>query len=188
MLALILSTVDLNEKQRVNFEVLYYKYRNLLFSIAKEIVNSDTDCEDILQNTFIKIAQNLDKIGDINSRETKAFLVVILKSCTFDFLRREKRHKETLLYDDLPEIGDNDLEIERLTSSISYFEVCKAIKAIPSPYTEVLYLHFVCDYSVKKTAELLDRRTSTVKTQLVRGKKALQKNLREAEYEFTKDT
>ena len=56
------------------------------------------------------------------------------------------------------------------------------ITGIPSPYNEVLYLHYAKDYSIKKTAKLLDRKELTVKMQLVRGKKILTEKLSEVLY------
>ena len=52
-------------------------------------------------------------------------------------------------------------------------DLIAAIKSVPTPYNEVLFLHYVNELPVKKTAALLERKVSTVKMQLVRGKKLL---------------
>ena len=72
--------------------------------------------------------------------------------------------------------------LDNLVSNIEYQEIVSTITNIPSPYNEVLYLHFVKDYSIKKTANILDKKTATVKMQLVRGKKILIDKLSEVLY------
>ena len=76
----------------------------------------------------------------------------------------------------------DDSVLSGLVSNIEYQEIVSVITDIPSPYNEVLYLHFVKDYSIKKTATLLDKKTATVKMQLVRGKKILIDKLSEVFY------
>ena len=67
-------------------------------------------------------------------------------------------------------------------SSIEYQQIVSVITSIPTPYNEVLYLHYVKDYSIKKTANILNKKTATVKMQLVRGKKILIDKLSEVLY------
>ena len=47
MIALYLALVD--EEQKDKFEQVYYKYRNLLYYIAYEILQNERDAEDAVQ-------------------------------------------------------------------------------------------------------------------------------------------
>jgi RNA polymerase sigma-70 factor (ECF subfamily) len=171
LLTIILSSVDLDEKNQNKFENIYYKYRNVLFGYAVKILSNQADAEDVLQETFIKVAKNIKTIKDINSKETNAYLAVILKNTAYDFLRKKSKYNEVDI-DGIKEIPEDDF-IESLAGNIQYDRIVDIIKNIPSPYSEVLYLHFVRDFSVKQTAHLLDRKPETVKMQLVRGKRTL---------------
>lgn len=73
--------------------------------------------------------------------------------------------------------------LDDLVSSIEYEQIVSVITSIPSPYNEVLFLHYVKDYSIKKTATILDKKPATVKMQIVRGKKILIDKLTEVLYE-----
>ncbi len=73
-------------------------------------------------------------------------------------------------------------ELDHIMADINYADLCRCIRDLPSPYSEVLYFHFVYDYSLKRTADILDRKPATVKMQLVRGKKILTNKLTEAHY------
>lgn len=71
MLNIAFLTLNMDENTKNKFEQIYYKYRNLLFTYARSIVNSNADAEDILQNAFIKISDNTGNIGEIDSKKTK---------------------------------------------------------------------------------------------------------------------
>ena len=47
MIALYLALVD--EEQKDKFEQVYYKYRNLLYYVAYEILQNERDAEDAVQ-------------------------------------------------------------------------------------------------------------------------------------------
>ena len=65
------------------FENIYAIYRNYLFSIIYQIINDEQYSEDILQETFIKIFKNIDKIEDIEDNRTKRMVTVIAKNTAF---------------------------------------------------------------------------------------------------------
>lgn len=182
MLSVILMSVDMESTDRNKLEKLYIKYRNTLFSQALYIVKNETEAEDILHNAFIKIAKNIKAVGDIESKETLAFLLVITKNTAYDHIRKAY-FKRSVPIKDIEEVPQLDKSIENIATELQYEKLVSVIKSVPSPYNEVLYLHYVREFSVKQTAVLLDRKSSTVKMQLVRGKKILLKELSEVLYE-----
>ena len=180
LLSIILSSVDLNTEEKSKFESIYYRHKNALYHQAMSIVKNEKDAEDVLQEAFIKIAKNLKSISDIKSKETVSFLLVITKNTAYDYIRKSSKIIELPLTE--TEVALDDSALSNLVSNIEYQEIVSIITSIPSPYNEVLYLHFVKDYSIKKTATLLDKKTATVKMQLVRGKKILIDKLSEVLY------
>lgn len=181
---LILSALpqDAKKEDKDKLEQLYVKYRNILFCYAIRITKNQEDAEDVLHTAFIKIAKNIKNVGEPDSKETVSYLIVILRNTAYDFLKADKRTKE-ISFDDIGDIADVDKKIEALTESLAYEKIVFAIRKIPSPYNEALYLHYVRDFTVKQTAKLLGRKTETVKIQLVRGKKLLIKALSEVLYD-----
>lgn len=182
MLSLLVITQDLSSDEKPKFEQLYYKYRNTLFFAAFNILKNRQDAEDALQNAFIKISQNMKSIEDLESAKTLSYLLVITRNTAYDYIRKNYKTEEIPI-EEIDEMADFDIQIEKIVSNIDYKNTVSAIKSIPTPYNEVLYLHYVMDYSLSKTAKLLDRKNSTVKMQLVRGKKILLTKLSEVQDE-----
>ena len=180
LLSIIFSSVDMNTEEKSKFESIYYRYKNALYYQVLTIVNNENDAEDVLQEAFIKIAKNLKSINDIKSKETISFLFVITKNTAYDYIRKTSKIIELPITE--TENNTDESALENLISNIEYQEIVYTITNIPSPYNEVLYLHYVKDYSIKKTAALLGKKKATVKMQLVRGKKILIDKLSEVLY------
>lgn len=182
LLSAIILSAALDTAEQTKFEKIYYKYKNTLFHQAMSILKNESDAEDVLQNAFIKIAKNINAVKDVNSKETLSFLIVITRNTAYDHLRKSAKTNELPL-EDIDSIKASDDHIEDLVNRLEYEKIVSVITAIPSPYNEVLYLHYVKELSAKKIAHFLDRNISTVKMQLVRGKRILIKNLTEVLYE-----
>lgn len=180
MLTIILVSANMDTDEKNKFESIYNRYKSAMFNKAESIVKNENDAEDILQEAFIKIAKNIKSIDDISSKETVSFLMVITRNTAYDYVRKASKITELPLNE--KESVADDTALENLVGNIEYEEIVKVIENIPSPYNEVLYLHYVKDYSVKKTAALLDKKTATVKMQLVRGKRILTEKLSEVLY------
>lgn len=180
MLAFILSSVEMNADETNKFEAIYNKYKNILYYKVLNIMKNETDTEDVLQEAFIKIAKNIKAVKNIDSKETASFLIVIVKNTAYDYIRKISKKAEFSL-DETQMLAD-EKALDNLVGNIEYQEIVAVISNIPSPYNEVLYLHYVKEYSIKQTADLLDKKIATVKMQLVRGKRMLTEKLSEVLY------
>ena len=70
-----MSLID-NEDDKIKFEDIYNKYKKMMFWIANQILKDERDIEEVVQDSFIKIIRNLDKIEKINSKKTDRKSVV----------------------------------------------------------------------------------------------------------------
>ncbi|HFL3113362.1 TPA: RNA polymerase sigma factor, partial [Clostridioides difficile] len=81
------------EEDKVKFEKIYEKYRQIMFYVANKILKDDHLAEDAVHNAFIRIIKNIDKIDEVDSPRTKAFIVIIVERIAIDFYRKRKREK-----------------------------------------------------------------------------------------------
>ena len=60
------------------------------------------------------------------------------------------------------------------------------INELPSKYKEVLWLHYFAELSVEEIGEILKCSPNTIKTRLVRGRKAARLTMKEEEIEHAR--
>ena len=154
MVALYLSLIDKQEEKN-RFEELYYRYRNLMYYIAYQVLHQDRDSEDAVQEAFFRIAKNMDKVKDIASTETKNFVAIITK-------------REAM------KIYDKKHNSENLVN-----EVKNAIEQLPYKFSSLLTLKYVLGYSGKEIAEITGLTETNVRQQLMCGRKKLSEILEE---------
>lgn len=158
---------------RKKFEQLYEKYHNLMYHRAYEILNDEQIAEDAVSEALIKLAINIEKVGEAESTSAKAFTMQILEHTAIDLYR--KRRKEMERYRDLEEIK------ERLTvpepESWSGSALAKAILELPFENRQVILLKYAQGYDNAEIAALLDFTVAKVEKLLSRGKRKLQQNL-----------
>lgn len=66
---------DNNDREFVR--LLFEKNEQLLYNVAHKILNNCTDAEDAVQDTFVSVIKNLEKIRQIDCNETRLYLVII---------------------------------------------------------------------------------------------------------------
>lgn len=174
-----LSLID-DERERRLFEKIYNTYRQQMFCLARSILSSDADAEDAIHEVFIRVAtKHMKLMGELkNENDIRNYLLKATKNTAINIIN--KRKHENVSVDSISEsaqlhgatLSDSDF-IDAVCTQYDYEKVVYAIKRLDKKYSDVLYYHFVLEMSVRETADLLGRNASTVKKQLVRGKKLL---------------
>lgn len=181
------STGD-SEEHRL-LEDLYLQYRKQMFLAARSLLDNDADAEDAVHDVFLRISQShLPRLRRIGSKaDLRNYLLKAAKNTAISILRKKSRLPVSL--DALGEeslCGIADLSdtafLDKICERAEYEDCVRAIDALPPAYRDVLYYHFVLEFSIPEVAQLLNRKRSTVKQQLVRGKKLLIKKLKEEEF------
>ena len=186
MLALYMSFID-DESQRRLFEEIYLNYRKQMLLVARSVLGSDTDAEDVVHDVFLKIAKkHMSRISKIENRiDLRNYLLIAAKNTALDHLRKRRHEKaffnETSVNEkNIVEMTDDEL-VDKVCNGIEYERIVAAIASMDEIYREALYYHFVLEMPIPEVAKLLDCKVSTVKQRLVRGKKLLYKQLFEGE-------
>ena len=167
MLQLYLALIE-EETEKERFEKAYWKYRNLMFWAAQRILGDEHLAEEAVQEAFLRIARNFRKVGDIESRQTRNFFVMITERTALSQLEKEKKHRG-----ETEEILDEMAVPDSAFDSYSHGQLVEAILQLPEIYRQVLYLLGVYEYDMKETAALLDLPVETVKKRAQRGRQML---------------
>ena len=75
MLQLFLTLIE-EETEKERFERLYYRYQDLMYCFAVEILRDEHLAEDAVQEAFFCVARNFRKVGKVESVQTRNFLAL----------------------------------------------------------------------------------------------------------------
>ena len=139
---------------------------------AMKILHNNEDAEDAMQNAFISIAKNFEKVKNIKEDERKFYYITVVRNASYDLYNKNKRHSQTANIDDYRDIADEN-SYEQFISEENCEYTLNAIKAMKDIYRDVLFLHLVQDMSAKEISKALNRNHETVKKQITRGKTLL---------------
>lgn len=74
------------------FETIYKLYYDKLIHISKNYLNSKENAEEITQNVFLKLWQNIDGLAELDN--VSGYLFTLTKNACLNFLKHEKiKHK-----------------------------------------------------------------------------------------------
>ena len=167
--------------------ILYNRHRNYLIKVASyfSLYNlNKEDCEDLVQDAFIKIYTNLQTYKEIS--KVKTWLVKIVMNLCISSFRRNyscgrnlvaKTHdadfyKEFVMQNTFQ---DTDYELRKK----DFYKILNAqINKMPEKQREVVKARFYEELPYKKIAEKLNIPIGTVRTYLYRGRKILKPRLR----------
>lgn len=133
------------EEDRSKFEKLYDEYKGLMYTTAYRMLGHEQDAEDAVHHAFLKIAENITKVGEAVSGETKSYVMTILENRAIDVLRQRDKHPELAL-DEVESIivdydGDDTL--------------ARCILQLPALQREMIWLKYRHGYSTREAAKLL---------------------------------
>lgn len=171
MLALYMSFID-DEDDRAKFEIIYHTYRKRMVLTADSVLHNKDDAEDVVHDTFIKIACNMKSIEDPKSNKTLSYVIKATKNNAINLLNKNEKRNELIKLDDVENMTDEQF-FEKLSLTESYEEIVNAIRNLNDTYRDVMFYHFVEEMKIRDIADLLGRKNSAVQQQLIRGKKKL---------------
>ena len=166
LLILTFSSVESQDK----FELIYERYKNLMLKKAYDILRDTMLAEDAVSEAFIRIYKNLDKIGDIDSGRSIAFVVTIAKNTALTILARQKnQYSAGEVLEDTQE-GSFDLE-DHVLSGLSASKIFDVLNKLSDDLRQVFLLKYGHDLSHREIAGILGISENNVTVRLHRAKK-----------------
>ena len=139
----------------------FVAHRNLLFTVAYEMLGSATDAEDVLQETWLRWVQvDLDQV-----RDKRAYLVRITTRQSLNRLRTMSRRKEAYVGPWLPEpllTAPDAAEDIELAESVS-IALMLVLETLSPTERAVFVLREVFDFSYDEIAAAVDKSPTAVR-------------------------
>lgn len=160
--------------QRAAQDTLYNKFSSLLYGICLRYANNRMEAQDVLQEVFVKIYNNIGSYNFEGSFE--GWLRRIAVNTSITNYRKNLKHAYQLDVDDLSRVQEEPFEFEDLEFTAE--EMMQCIEKLPAGYKTVFNLYVIEGMMHKEISEILGIDVNTSKSQLSRAKTHLQRELK----------
>lgn len=167
---------------------LLERYQNRLYRYLLRLVREPATAEDLFQQTWLRVAENIRRYDPARSFE--AWFFSVARNLAIDHLRRYR--PESLDETDSSQVPREWLlaapgpsALERVLAGERAGRLAEAVAGLPVIYREVLALRFEEEMKLEEIARVLDVPLSTVKTRLGRALEGLRNKI---EIEWRGDT
>ena len=180
----------LKTKELSQFKTLIRRYQNRVYSAAYRILGNAEEAEEVVQDTFVKVHQNLEKFKD--QANFASWLFRISHNLCMDMMRIKQRRKQgfhLISFDpqasedelgptkigDLPDEMPNPAQL--LDSEEQGQVIADSITKLPDYQRTVLVLHDLEGFSYQEIAEITGASIGTVRSRLHYGRLKLRELL-----------
>jgi len=153
------------------------RYQTKLFSYLYRLIGNREETEDLLQNVFVKVYNNLDRFD--RRKKFSSWIYRIAHNEAVNFLKKKGKKKFISLEDITTTKDKLEISTSEKSPADSWIkkelkkEVEMAMEKLPAKYKEVLILRYFLDKSYGEMSEILGKPVNTVGTLLNRAKKKL---------------
>ena len=170
---------------RVRFEEEAISLSDQVYAVARRLVGSREEAEDLMQETYARAFRNWRSYTP--GTNMRAWLLRILTNLNIDRGRRQQRtptsqpleEGDYYLYNRLEESNRETMDEDRVVERLSQDDVVAALADVPHDFRDVLVLVDIGQFSYQEAAQILDIPIGTVMSRLHRGRRILKGTLAE---------
>lgn len=159
------------------FSKLIDSYKDRVFSLALRVTGSREDAEEVLQDVFLKVYDNLAKYEGTSKFST--WLYSIAYNTAISKIRSEKRHEKEFGVDDYQKVETKDLVevLEPMRRKQQREYLSKAMKQLTQDEALLIELFYLNELKIREIVEITGEAEGTIKVKLHRIRKKLHKLL-----------
>lgn len=150
----------------MKYDELYKTYYPMVYRLALLLLKNTQDAEDAAQAVFVKLMEKEPELAD--AEHLKAWLLTVTRNHCRD-IHRSFWNKKRAALENCPEPAAVE-PFDRQESLL--FEI---FQTLPTKQRETVYLYYFEDYSIKEIAAILNRKESTIQSQLSAARKKMKK-------------
>lgn len=166
--------------QTVKYNYLVKQYKNRIYSYAYYMMHNRMDADDITQEVFIRIWKNM---GRFNIAAAKSWIMKTTHNLCLDFIRNRQvsAARNQFIDDDEGEVfADEFIQGPDITahSVLMQEAVENAVSRLPVNMKSIFIMYEIQGLKYEDISRTLDMPLNSVKVNLMRARKKLQKELR----------
>ncbi|MCF2489440.1 RNA polymerase sigma factor [Dyadobacter sp. CY347] len=170
------SLVKACQKQDPSAQTAFYeRYKGRLTGVCQRYARTKMEAEDIFQEAFIKIFNNLQDLKDPDSVDSWVKVTVVRTAINY-------YHRTTKQQDLNGSIHNMDIQLEsddyeKIVDQLNVEDLLAIINDLPDKYRTIINLHLIDGYTHAEIGELLSIPDATSRSQFMRGRNLLLKKL-----------
>jgi RNA polymerase sigma-70 factor (family 1) len=179
-----LSTVNendlvtrLNDSDEDAFEQLYQLYSGRLFGYLIKLIKSELFAQELLQDTFIKLWNNREKIN--TDKSFRSYLFRIAENNVYDFFRKAARDKKLQAAIIKSACRHYQHVEENLLTKENEQILQDAINLLPPKRRQIFQLIKIEERSYDEVSTLLNISVSTINDHIVKATKSIREALKQ---------
>jgi RNA polymerase sigma-70 factor (ECF subfamily) len=149
---------------------LYERFSRKMMGVCLRYFDSREEAEDVVQNGFISVFQNMESFKGSGSLE--GWIRKIMVNTALTEIRKNKKLKQNI---DLDSVEFMLPSSNYMSESFAAKDLLKIIQTLPTGFRTVFNLYAIEGYSHKEIGEMLGISEGTSKSQYSRAKSHLQK-------------
>lgn len=155
------------------YSVIISRYENKLRNYVLRISNTSRDeAEDLLQDIFIAVYQNLNSFNQ--NLSFSSWIYRISHNHVVNYWKKNKKHERVSIEQNLFFVetifNENSIELE-INNSLNNKEINQAFSEMDKKYREILILKFLENKDYQEISDILQKPMGSVATLINRGKK-----------------
>jgi RNA polymerase sigma-70 factor (ECF subfamily) len=160
------------------FEWLLMPHLGAAYNLARWLTRSEHDADDVVQDAYLRAFRGF---SGYRGGDARTWLLRIVRNTSYTWLRQRRGETVSEGADELAELPDDDaVDPEaQLIGQADAARVRTALDTLPVELREAVVLRELEGLSYKEIAEVADIPLGTVMSRLSRGRKHLERALRE---------
>ena len=162
------TITDANERFMVNF---YLKNKSYMYHIARKFTESQSECEDAIQDAMIRLLRNADSLRQLSANQVDMYLFLTIRSVFADRERKAQEHMHPM--------PDTTLEILHAQHESGFeddglnamWDTAILKEQLPAKEWRLLELKYIAGYSDQEIAKEIHCVPDSVRTLLRRARK-----------------
>ncbi|MFD2285748.1 RNA polymerase sigma-70 factor [Pedobacter petrophilus] len=169
---LIREIIEGSEKA---FSVLFYNYVSVLASFALKFTKSEHAAEEVIQDAFLRIWLNRDKLEHVEN--VKAYLYKYVSNECLSHLRKKIKEDKAINLLKSRHSDQDNVTLDSIHLNEINRLVASAVEALPQQRRKIYELSRGEGKTIPEISEILGLSSSTVKNALVIALKTIRENL-----------
>lgn len=161
--SLILSA---QKGEKESFQSLISFYYPYVSNFILKLCGNETLCEDITQDTFVKLIRGIEKFNVNGSAAFSTYVIAIARNCYIDYLRRNRQTAVSL---EDREITSDENTLDTVVKTMQIEEVSGMLMLLPDEQAEAIRLKYMEQQTLQEIAQRFHCEPKTIKSRIHNG-------------------